>query len=240
MSSSLPLAIIQLQTPPATVMSQIGEQQHWFVAALGLQDGDYIVVRPDLGEALPEPASVAAAILSGSWAMVTDHAEWSERTAAWIRSAVDHSLPLLGVCYGHQLMAYALGGVVDDNPRGWERGQQQLKTGVACQQDPLLSQLPEHFSAWLSHRQSVLQPPPGARVLASSALDDCQIIRYSPQALSVQFHPEFTGTIMTACLQNKPEVSSLLTHQAEPVWPRRLLQDFWQQSQVAHQRTDIL
>ncbi|WP_147198490.1 glutamine amidotransferase [Pantoea sp. MBD-2R] len=232
MNASLPLAIIQLETPPEGVVASVGEQQHWFVAALDLQPDEYRVIRPDLGEALPDPASLSAAILTGSWAMVTDHADWSERTAAWIRSAMDHQLPLLGVCYGHQLMSYALGGLVDDNPRGVERGQQRIATQPGCEKDPLLSSLPPHFSAWLSHQQSVLQAPEGAQVLATSAMDECQIIRYSQQALSFQFHPEFTGTIMTACLQNSQHddaTSSLLTHQSEPVWPLQLLQAFWQQ-----------
>ncbi len=238
MNASLPLAIIQFETPPEGVAASVGEQQHWFVAALDLQPDEYRVVRPDLGDALPEPASLAAAILTGSWAMVTDHAEWSERTAAWVRSAMDHQLPLLGVCYGHQLMAYALGGRVDDNPRGVERGQKRVITEPGCVDDPLLSQLPSDFSAWLSHQQSVLQAPEGAQVLATSAMDDCQIIRYSQQAISFQFHPEFTATIMSVCLQNSQHdeaASSLLTHQPAPVWPHQLLQAFWQQ-----QRPDSL
>ncbi|EOS93212.1 glutamine amidotransferase [Erwinia tracheiphila] len=227
-SSSLPLAIIQLESPPEAVLARAGEQYHWFVAALGLKEGEFIVVRPDLGETLPDPACVTAAILTGSWAMVTDHADWSERTAAWIRSAVDNGLPLLGVCYGHQLMAYALGGQVADNPKGWERGQQRLETQPGCQYDPLLSQLPGQFNAWLSHRQSVLKPPAGATVLATSALDACQIIRYSPSALSFQFHPEFTAEIMMACLPDRPQENGVM-QESEPVWPRRLLQAFLQQ-----------
>ncbi|EXU76181.1 glutamine amidotransferase [Erwinia mallotivora] len=223
-TASLPLAIIQLEVPPDAVKTLTGDQYHWFVAALGLQPDEYIVVRPDLGDALPDPACVAAAVLTGSWAMVTDHADWSERTAAWIRSAVEHSLPLLGVCYGHQLMAYALGGQVADNPRGWEGGLQQLVADAACRQDPLLAPLPEQFTAWLSHRQSVLRAPQGAQVLAKSALDDCQIIRYSPSALSFQFHPEFTAEIMAACAS-----TPLPESHAEPLWPRRMLQVFWQQ-----------
>ncbi|WP_123329119.1 glutamine amidotransferase [Erwinia sp. JUb26] len=239
MSVKLPLAIIQLETPPLPVSERVGDQQLWFVQALGLSAGEYIVVRPDLGEALPDPATISAAILSGSWAMVTDHADWSERTAAWVRHLVAEKLPLLGVCYGHQLMAYALGGKVGDNPNGWERGLQQLESAAARHQDPLLASLPSHFSAWLSHRQSVLTPPPGAQVLASSVLEPCQIIRYSPQALSVQFHPEFTGEIMTACLHNSlgdEQANKLMHNQPEPEWPRQLLQDFWQQQQPAAKR----
>ncbi|MCX8963512.1 glutamine amidotransferase [Erwinia psidii] len=228
-SSSQPVAIIQLETPPDKVKARTGEQYHWFVAALGLEADEFMVVRPDLGEALPDPGCVAAAILTGSWAMVTDHADWSERTAAWVRGAVDSNLPLLGVCYGHQLMAYALGGQVADNPRGWERGQQRLETLPDCRHDALLNQLPDQFTAWLSHRQSVLQPPAGAQVLATSALDACQIIRYSPSALSFQFHPEFTAEIMAACLSDSRQENTLSSEQAEPVWPRRLLQDFCRQ-----------
>ena len=235
----LPLAIIQLETPPPPVIDQVGDQQLWFAQALGLSAGEYIVVRPDLGEALPEPATISAAILSGSWAMVTDRADWSERTAAWIRYAVAQQLPLLGVCYGHQLMAYALGGKVGDNPNGWERGLQQLVSSPARQQDALLASLPPHFTAWLSHRQSVLTPPASAQILAGSPQDPCQILRYSPQALSVQFHPEFTGEIMLACLQNslgEAQADSLMKGQQEPEWPRQLLHDFWQQQRPAAKR----
>ncbi|KYP91170.1 glutamine amidotransferase [bacteria symbiont BFo1 of Frankliniella occidentalis] len=212
MTVKLPLAIIQLESPPQAVSRQVGEQKQWFIEALELADDDYIVVRPDLGDALPDVQQIACAVLSGSWAMVTDHAEWSERTAAWVRHAVAEQLPLLGVCYGHQLMAYALGGEVGDNPNGWERGVKLLQTTRAQRQDPL----------------------PGAQVLAASAQDGCQIIRYSASALSLQFHPEFTPEIMAACLHNSlapGEVQKLLTQQPEPHWPRQLLRDFFQQAQ---------
>ena len=106
-TSVLPLALIQLEVPPAEVAARIGEQPRWFIDALDLQPDEYLIVRPHLGESLPQFDQISGAILSGSWAMVTDHAEWSERSAAWVRAAIDAELPLLGVCYGHQLMAYA-------------------------------------------------------------------------------------------------------------------------------------
>lgn len=228
---ALPLALIQLEVPPANVVAQIGEQPAWFIDALDLQPDEYIIVRPHLGEALPEFSQISAAILSGSWAMVTDHAEWSERSAAWVRAAIDAELPLLGVCYGHQLMSYALGGKVADNPQGWERGLLPLVCSAQAQQDPLLSALPKSFSVWLSHRQSVITPPPQAQVLAHSAKDGCQIVRYSPQALSVQFHPEFTQQIMRACLPEGVEMSGAESEDAD--WARELLSAFWLQTRPA-------
>ena len=229
LTSALPLALIQLEVPPAAVVERIGEQPNWFIDALDLQPDEYVIVRPHLGESLPQFDQISGAILSGSWAMVTDHAEWSERSAAWVRAAIDARLPLLGVCYGHQLMAYALGGKVEDNPNGWERGLLPVVCEEQAQRDGLLATLPARFSAWLSHRQSVITPPPQAQVLATSDKDGCQILRYSPHALSVQFHPEFSRRIMLACLPPESRDSSVAEIEGTD-WARQLLVAFWQQT----------
>jgi GMP synthase (glutamine-hydrolysing) len=64
---------------------------------------------------LPAPDNATIAGDTGSWDMVTERLPWSEMTAAWIREAMAIEMPLFGVCYGHQLMAHAL-GVVDYHP----------------------------------------------------------------------------------------------------------------------------
>ncbi|MGC0988189.1 glutamine amidotransferase [Pantoea agglomerans] len=231
-TSALPLALIQLEVPPAHVVSEIGEQPRWFIDALNLQPDEYLIVRPHLGEALPAFDQISGAILSGSWAMVTDHADWSERSAVWIRAAMDNGLPLLGVCYGHQLMAYALGGEVADNPNGWERGLLPINCMPEAQRDPLLKKLPQDFSVWLSHRQSVISAPQQAQVLAASARDGCQIVRYSPQALSVQFHPEFSRHIMNVCMPKGCAEDGANEMEGKD-WARELLVAFWQQTRPA-------
>ncbi|SCC18229.1 Glutamine amidotransferase class-I [Kosakonia oryziphila] len=76
-------------------------------------------------------------------------------------------MPLFGVCYGHQLMAWALGGDVEYHPKGREAG-----------------------------TQTVTRLPEGASVLASSAHDNHQIVRYGPFAVSVQFHPEIATDLL--------------------------------------------
>ena len=60
--------------------------------------------------------------------------------------------------------AYALGGEVADNPNGWERGLLPINCMPEAQRDPLLKKLPQDFSVWLSHRQSVISAPQQAQV----------------------------------------------------------------------------
>lgn len=206
MSTSRPLLIVQMGHPPAAIRASVGEQPQWFQAALRQHNPALRVVCPFEGEPLPALDEFSGAVISGSWAMVTTREPWSERTAGWIRHVMDADKPLLGICYGHQLMSWALGGEVDYHPGGREVGLKNITLNQAGKDDRMLGQGPERFSAFLSHEQSVLTPPKGVAVLASSDHDPHQALRYSPQALSVQFHPEFTPKIMNAIitLREKP------------------------------------
>lgn len=231
-----PLLIIQMGEPPQPIVRDVGEQGDWFSAALAQQDVELIRVRPDHGETLPASDEVAGAIISGSWAMVTDRLDWSESTADWLRAAFLAELPLFGVCYGHQLMADAFGGSVADNPKGKEVGLRAVALASQATDDALLQQFPSQFRAYLTHQQSVLVPPSGAQVLAHSEQDGCQIIRYGEHALSVQFHPEFTSDVMRSCLLNSAstlraagyDLDQLLQLDEEPLWARRILLNFVQ------------
>ena len=201
-----PLAVFQMGSPPDDLRHAHGEQSDWIIAALGDLGGRPVqVVNPLQAGQLPAHHELAGAVFSGSWSMVTERLAWSEHTAQWIREAMAIGLPLLGICYGHQLMAHALGGVVDYHPRGREVGQQPVHLSAMARHDPLLDGFPDTFRANLTHEQSVLTPPPGAVVLAHSAHDPHQILRYGPQALSVQFHPEFFPELMQACLVRRED-----------------------------------
>jgi GMP synthase (glutamine-hydrolysing) len=195
-----PLLLIQTGEAPDALRTRFGGFADWFRDAMRLQAAQMRIVRVDAGEALPEPAEIAGAVITGSAAMVTERAPWSEQTAGWIRDAMDAETPLFGVCYGHQLMAHALGGTAGWLPAGREIGTESI-TRLSLGDAPGLRELPSSFPAQTTHRQSVLEPPPGAEVLARSQRDPHQLLRYAPNALSSQFHPEFTPEFMRAYIE---------------------------------------
>ncbi|VWB87501.1 glutamine amidotransferase class-I [Burkholderia lata] len=155
--------------------------------------------------------------------MVTDRHAWSESTAQWIRDAMSIDMPLFGVCYGHQLMAHALGGHVDYHPAGFEGGCQTIHLLPESASDPLLKAWPANFAAHLTHAQTVIALPPGAQALAHSAHDPHQIVRYGPKAISTQFHPEFTPELSAACIRRRAD--TLLNEGKDPELMVQSLQD---------------
>ncbi|KAB8315361.1 glutamine amidotransferase [Tolypothrix campylonemoides VB511288] len=169
---------------------------HWIRVAAGLGADEAVVVDVEHGEPLPTRDGFAGAIVTGSAAMVTDRAAWSERTAAWLRDAAHAGLPLFGICYGHQLIAHALGGEVADNPAGREMGTVAIALRPQAAEDPLFARLPPTFAAQATHLQTVVRAPDEAVVLAASALDACHAFRWRERVWGVQFHPEFSATHM--------------------------------------------
>jgi GMP synthase (glutamine-hydrolysing) len=195
------LLIVQTGTAIPVVRRQFGDFAQWFRRGMGLSPRQTQCMRVDRGAQLPPPRSVSGVVVTGSGAMVTDRLQWSEATARWLRRAVDADIPVLGVCYGHQLLAHALGGRVGYNPRGREMGSVRIERSSATAPDALFDSAPLAFDAQATHLQTVLEPPRDAVVLARSSLDDCQAVRFAPRAWGLQFHPEFGAREMRAYIR---------------------------------------
>lgn len=200
-----PLLIVQTGRAIASVRARLGDFPHWFRVAMGLPTHAVEIVDVQHGDPLPSPGHYSGALITGSGAMVSEREPWSEATAEWIRAAHAEGTPLLGVCYGHQLIAHAFGGRVDYHPRGREMGTHSVERLDAAHGDPLLHHAPPRFTAQLTHRQSVLEAPLDAVVLARSAHDPCQAFRIGQRTWGVQFHPEFSTAAMRGYIAARSE-----------------------------------
>jgi GMP synthase (glutamine-hydrolysing) len=202
-----PLLILQTGSASPSVSRQYGDYDRMFIRACGLEEaeaqGRLRCVHVERGERPEPPGAWAGVLVTGSDAMVSDRLPWSEAAAGWLRDALDADLPVFGVCYGHQLLAHALGGEVADHPAGQELGTHEIALSPSAGQEPLLEGIPPCFAANLFHLQTVTVLPKGATVLAASAHDPHQILRYAPMVWSTQFHPEFDGKIMSAILKRE-------------------------------------
>lgn len=151
--------------------------------------------------AYPDPRTLGGVVVSGSHAMVSDRAPWSEHLARWLKDCVEADLPVLGICFGHQLLAHALGGEVGGLPEGPEVGTREIRLDPEASSDTLLGGLPGRFPAQLIHYQSVRRLPAGAVALAHSDLEAHQAFRVGRRAWGVQFHPEFSAPAMRGYLE---------------------------------------
>ena len=178
---------------------QFGDFEEWFVRGLSPRF-DITVLNTVAGELPGDPTDWDGVVVTGSPAMVSDREPWSEDAAEWLARVVDKAVPLLGVCYGHQLLAHALGGEVGYHPGGRESGTHRVELLNSAADDPLFRGMPDSFNAQLTHKQTVLRLPQGAILLGRNEFEPHQAFRVGKCAWGVQFHPEFSDAIMRAYL----------------------------------------
>jgi GMP synthase (glutamine-hydrolysing) len=211
------LLIVQTGSAPDPIRKEHGDFDHWFIDALGRDRFDYQVVAVDRGQALPsDHQDLAGVLVTGSPAMVSHRLDWSEATAEWIAQVHQAGLPMLGVCYGHQLIAHALGGQVGANPAGRRMGTKPVE--VLGADDALLSGLGESLAFHVTHMEAVLEPPPGSRVIARTDGDPHHALFFGQRSWGVQFHPEFDEKIMACYIRLRADAM-----REEGIDPDRLL-----------------
>lgn len=190
------LFIFKIGSTFPDMAERYGDFEEWI--ASGLQAKRTKVTVLDLlttGSSLPAYADLGGIVITGSHEMITDRPDWSEGAAKWLPGAVDRRIPILGICYGHQLLAHSLGGEVDNNPKGLEFGTIKISLTEASASDRLFDNLESGFDAHVTHTQSITRLPRGATRLAYSDRDPNQAFAIGDAAWGVQFHPEFNQEI---------------------------------------------
>jgi len=182
-----------------------GDYPRWFERALGFE---MPVVRAHAGEKLG-PALVRmrpqGIIVSGSPLSVTEKAPWMLELGEDLLKAGAAGTQVLGVCFGHQLLARAAGGEVVQNPRGREIGTVRVQLTEAGREDPLFAswaRSPE-IEVQATHLDAVDPLPPGATVLASNENTAVQAFRLSETVAGVQFHPELWAQAMCDLIESR-------------------------------------
>jgi GMP synthase-like glutamine amidotransferase len=136
---------------------------------------------------VPEAGACDAWVITGSRFSVYDDVPWIHKLAGLVRDIHTLGWPLVGVCFGHQMIAHALGGRVAKTSRGWSVGVHEFRvTRHEAWMDPPL----ETVSLLMSCQDQVEELPPGAAVLAAS--DQCPVAIFRVRSLlGIQGHPEW-------------------------------------------------
>jgi len=181
-----------------TVRRRGGDYETWFAEVLQGAGADTVVIDAVRG-ALPSTRDWDGIVITGSPASVHDLEPWSERASAWIAAEVADNVPVLGVCYGHQLLAHALGG--ETGPAAvHEVGMFPVQI---TSDDRLFADLPSRLPTYLIHYNEVTTLPPGASVLAHSERCPIQAFAFGDHVRAVQWHPEFdAGGVREAISQD--------------------------------------
>lgn len=194
-----PLLIIQTSTSYDDLPSlceDYGDEVTWFCNACGLSRDRVLAVKVFAEEPLPNPDEIQAIIITGSVDMISDNLPWIARTSEWLKEAIKRNIPMLGVCFGHQLIVHTLGGKVGPNPNAAEFGTVDINKTKEAEEDILFKDLPSPFSMQAFHFESALQLPIDAVLLAGNEIDPFHAFRYGNNIWGVQFHPEFDKRIM--------------------------------------------
>jgi GMP synthase-like glutamine amidotransferase len=167
------------------------------VAGAGLELVPYDVV----GGVLPEgPGECDAWLCPGSRHSVYDPLPWIADLVAFVREVHRAGRPYVGICFGHQVLAQALGGKVEPAATGWGAGVETITVDRAVAwMDPPAEELALHFM----HQDQVVEPPPGGVVLGHAPHCSAALLVVGERMMGVQAHPEFTPAYTDALLVDR-------------------------------------
>ena len=190
------LYIIKCGSTFDSIKNDFKDFEHWIIDKFENKDKNIVIINAQENEKLPILTKNDAVILTGSHSMVTHEESWSLEVEKWLPKLIDEEVPLLAICYGHQLLAKSLGGVSGYHENGIEIGSVDINLEENAKDDEIFSKLQNSFKAHTIHSQTVIKLPKNATRLAFNNHDKNHAFRVGNCAWGVQFHPEFDENIM--------------------------------------------
>lgn len=226
------IGILETGSPPTPLDEGFGSYGDMFRRLLG-PAFRFTMFDVRNGDLPPSPRTCEAYLITGSASGVYDGDPWIAALEAFVRG-LDGDVKILGVCFGHQLLAQAFGGRVEKSAKGWGLG---LQTYAVTNRPYWMDEV-ETFSLPASHRDQVVEPPPQSVVLAASDFTPYAALAYPGRlAASFQAHPEFSPDYAAALIESRrgrsideAQAAAATASQAQPndsqrvaIWLRRFL-----------------
>jgi len=193
------LAILETGRPPGALATEFGDYPAMFGEMLG---GEFEVESLDVQAGqLPANRGHHAYLITGSPAGVYDPLPWIEPLQQFIRDA--DGARMVGVCFGHQVMAEALGGHVEKSDKGWGAG---LHRYSILRSEPWIDTAGT-IAIPASHQDQVIVQPPNTEVVAASEFTPFAALAWTGRpAISFQFHPEFSPAFAKALIEQRYDI----------------------------------
>ncbi|HEY5071118.1 MAG TPA: type 1 glutamine amidotransferase [Caulobacteraceae bacterium] len=195
------VGILETGAPPRDLQPRFGRYATMFKSLLSEGRYDWRVYDVRAGELPARAEDCAAYIVTGSAAGAYDLDPWIVRTQEFLQDAKGRAA-LVGVCFGHQLMAQAFGGRVIKSPKGWGIGMHHYQV---FDRRPWMDEA-SVIASPASHQDQVVDAPPNTTVLAGCDFTPMGMLAYDDQpAISIQLHPEFEPTFAVALIEARRE-----------------------------------
>ncbi len=184
------LGILKTDTVRPEWVPEFGEYPDMFVGLLGKVDPDleFRVYDVEQGQYPADIDEVDAYLITGSKSSVYDDKPWIATLMDFVRELDRRRKKLVGICFGHQLVAQALGGKTEKSAKGWGVG---LHTHRFSEVPAWHDRQDMDFGILVSHQDQVVRNATGAKVLASSEFCENAVCQIGNHILTFQGHPEF-------------------------------------------------
>lgn len=206
------IGILQCDNVDIKLQSLHGDYSDMFALLLGQTNAalTFTVYNVHKSQLPLEVGACDAYLISGSRYGVNDNLVWISMLEDFVRQLHKKNKKTIGICFGHQLIAKALGGTVIKSPKQWGVG---ISANKIIQRKPWMSPVRDVANLIVSHQDQVIELPAGAEVLASSDFCPFYMLQVDNHFLTLQGHPEYSKAYSQVIMETRKTILGELCYE---------------------------